>query len=119
MQANSCSVRWDRKRHQLHFWWDEHSQSCMEHFLTRKDVDIYSFYEGHTMDLVTFATRVCKVLGVETMIGELYRMLTWTTINLILCIVTNAAGGLNQKYRVGDIVCLNDVSDPVQPGGLK
>lgn len=27
------------------------------------------FYEGHTMDLVTFATRVCKVLGVQTMIG--------------------------------------------------
>lgn len=27
------------------------------------------FYEGHTMDLVTFATRVCKVIGVETMIG--------------------------------------------------
>lgn len=48
------------------------------------------FYEGHTMDLVTFATRVCKVLGVETII------------------VTNAAGGLNQSYAVGDIVCLND-----------
>lgn len=32
---------------------------------------IYSFYEGHTMELVTFATRVCKVLGVETMIGTL------------------------------------------------
>ncbi|KAF2866610.1 nucleoside phosphorylase domain-containing protein [Massariosphaeria phaeospora] len=48
------------------------------------------FYEGHTMDLVTFATRVCKVMGVETII------------------VTNAAGGLNQDYAVGDIVCLND-----------
>ncbi|CAA9957899.1 hypothetical protein P3342_002702 [Pyrenophora teres f. teres] len=48
------------------------------------------FYEGHTMDLVTFATRVCKILGIETMI------------------VTNAAGGLNQTYHVGDIVCLND-----------
>ncbi|KAF2490560.1 hypothetical protein BU16DRAFT_531044 [Lophium mytilinum] len=48
------------------------------------------FYEGHTMDLVTFATRVCKVIGVETII------------------VTNAAGGLNQEYSVGDIVCLND-----------
>ncbi|KAF1948726.1 hypothetical protein CC80DRAFT_498020 [Byssothecium circinans] len=48
------------------------------------------FYEGHTMDLVTFATRVCKLLGIETMI------------------VTNAAGGLNQDYAVGDIVCLND-----------
>ena len=28
-----------------------------------------SFYEGHSMDLVTFATRVCKVLGIETIIG--------------------------------------------------
>ncbi|KEQ97480.1 hypothetical protein AUEXF2481DRAFT_602082 [Aureobasidium subglaciale EXF-2481] len=44
------------------------------------------FYEGHTMELVTFATRVCKVLGIETMI----------------------AGGLNPEYSVGDIVCLND-----------
>ncbi|KAF2012538.1 hypothetical protein BU24DRAFT_425180 [Aaosphaeria arxii CBS 175.79] len=48
------------------------------------------FYEGHSMDLVTFAARVCKVIGVETII------------------VTNAAGGLNQDYAVGDIVCLND-----------
>jgi hypothetical protein len=27
--------------------------------------------------------------------------------------VTNAAGGLNQTYRVGDIVCLNDVRKPL------
>jgi len=42
------------------------------------------------MEVVTFATRVCKVLGVETII------------------LTNAAGGLNPDYAVGDIVCLND-----------
>jgi len=42
------------------------------------------------MQSVTFATRVCSVLGVETMI------------------LTNAAGGLNPAYKVGDIVCLND-----------
>ncbi|GAB7346504.1 hypothetical protein MBLNU457_5192t1 [Dothideomycetes sp. NU457] len=48
------------------------------------------FYEGHTMELVTFATRVCRVMGIETMI------------------VTNAAGGLNPDYKVGDIVVLND-----------
>ncbi|KAF2128436.1 hypothetical protein P153DRAFT_376584 [Dothidotthia symphoricarpi CBS 119687] len=48
------------------------------------------FYEGHDMDVVTFAARVCKLLGVETIV------------------VTNAAGGLNQTYSVGDIVCLND-----------
>lgn len=34
--------------------------------------------------------RVCKLLGVETVI------------------LTNAAGGLNPDYNVGDIVCLND-----------
>jgi hypothetical protein len=33
------------------------------------DIDIHSFYEGHTMDAATFATRVCKLLGVETIIG--------------------------------------------------
>ena len=32
-------------------------------------IDIHSFYEGHTMDAATFATRVCKLLGVETIIG--------------------------------------------------
>ncbi|KAI9661843.1 MAG: hypothetical protein M1821_009082 [Bathelium mastoideum] len=42
------------------------------------------------MDLVTFATRVCKVLGIETII------------------VTNAAGGLNPDYNVGDIILLSD-----------
>lgn len=42
------------------------------------------------MRAVTFATRVCKLLGVETIL------------------LTNAAGGLDPSYTVGDIVCLND-----------
>ncbi|GME53134.1 purine nucleoside phosphorylase [Neofusicoccum parvum] len=63
------------------------------------------FYEGHTMDLVTFATRVCKVLGVGTMIVA--REQLWLT-SFGLYVVTNAAGGLNPDYAVGDIVCLND-----------
>lgn len=42
------------------------------------------------MDLVTFATRLCARLGVETML------------------MTNAAGGLDPNYGVGDIVLLND-----------
>jgi purine-nucleoside phosphorylase len=37
------------------------------------------FYEGHSMDLVTFATRVCKLLGVETMIG----MMSCQSMNVI------------------------------------
>ncbi|KAI9757855.1 MAG: hypothetical protein M4579_003291 [Chaenotheca gracillima] len=48
------------------------------------------FYEGHSIDKTTFPTRVFKTLGVETMI------------------VTNAAGGLNANYAVGDVVVLND-----------
>ncbi len=42
------------------------------------------------METVTYATRVCRILSVQTMI------------------LTNAAGGLNPDYNVGDIVCLND-----------
>lgn len=42
------------------------------------------------MEAATFATRVCRLLGVETII------------------LTNAAGGLNPEYNVGDIVALND-----------
>jgi hypothetical protein len=48
--------------------------STVSRYITRWHsckTDRFSFYEGHTMDLVTFATRVCKVLGVETMIGML------------------------------------------------
>ncbi|EPS26082.1 hypothetical protein PDE_01018 [Penicillium oxalicum 114-2] len=48
------------------------------------------FYEGHEMDKVTFPIRVFKQLGVDTVV------------------LTNAAGGLNSEYNVGDIVLLND-----------
>ncbi|KAJ5902483.1 purine nucleoside phosphorylase [Penicillium taxi] len=48
------------------------------------------YYEGHSMDQVTFPIRVFKQLGVDTVI------------------LTNAAGGLNSKYNVGDIIVLND-----------
>lgn len=80
------------------------------------------FYEGHTMDLVTFATRVCKVIGVETMIGASPPpcIIVWplrcrqgVALAEINHVVTNAAGGLNPEYAVGDIVCLNDVSKPL------
>ncbi|OOF91063.1 hypothetical protein ASPCADRAFT_211305 [Aspergillus carbonarius ITEM 5010] len=48
------------------------------------------YYEGHSIDQVTFPIRVFKLLGVDTII------------------LTNAAGGLNPEYMVGDIVLLND-----------
>jgi len=48
------------------------------------------YYEGHSIEEITFAIRIFKLLGVETII------------------VTCAAGGLNPEYAVGDIVVLND-----------
>lgn len=48
------------------------------------------FYEGHSIQEIALPTRVMKLLGIHTLIA------------------TNAAGGLNQEYRVGDIMVLND-----------
>jgi purine-nucleoside phosphorylase len=48
------------------------------------------YYEGHGMDAVTFGMRVLARAGVESIL------------------VTNAAGGLNPKFRVGDFMMLTD-----------
>lgn len=48
------------------------------------------FYEGYTMQEVTFAVRVMGFLGVSTLI------------------LTNAAGGVDPHYRVGDLMLFND-----------
>ena len=50
----------------------------------------FHYYEGYTMQEVTFPVRVMKALGVETLI------------------VSNAAGGMNTNYRVGDLVLIKD-----------
>jgi len=59
------------------------------------------------MELVTFATRVCKLLEVQTMIGRHSLNPDFHTSDSV--VVTNAAGGLNPEYNVGDIMILNDV----------
>ena len=50
----------------------------------------FHFYEGYSMEKVTFPVRVMKQLGVSTMI------------------VTNAAGGVNESFTAGDLMIISD-----------
>lgn len=48
------------------------------------------FYEGHEMERVTFATRTLAAFGITDLL------------------LTNAAGGINKKFRAGDFMVLTD-----------
>lgn len=50
----------------------------------------FHYYEGYDMKQVTFPVRVMKALGVETLF------------------VSNAAGGMNKEFRVGDVMVITD-----------
>jgi purine-nucleoside phosphorylase len=50
----------------------------------------FHFYEGYTPAQVVFPVRVLKYLGIETLL------------------LSNAAGGMNAGFRVGDLMIIND-----------
>jgi purine-nucleoside phosphorylase len=50
----------------------------------------FHFYEGYSMQEVTYPVRVMKLLGIECLI------------------VSNASGGVNPDFEIGDIMLMND-----------
>ncbi len=50
----------------------------------------FHYFEGYPMEKVTFPIRIMKLLGVETLF------------------VSNAAGGINQTFKVGDLMVIKD-----------
>ncbi len=73
---------------------ESHSGKLLFGKLERKNVVVmqgrFHFYEGYTMQQITYPIRVMKFLGVETLL------------------ISNACGGMNPIYRKGDLMVMID-----------
>ncbi|MBC7218371.1 MAG: purine-nucleoside phosphorylase, partial [Candidatus Caldatribacterium sp.] len=73
---------------------ETHRGNLVLGFLSGKPVVVmqgrFHYYEGYTLQQVTFPVRVMKGLGAEVLI------------------VSNAAGGLNRNMRRGDLMIITD-----------
>jgi len=71
-----------------------HSGKLILGYLGEKKVMVmqgrFHFYEGYSMQQITFPVRVMKALGIHSLF------------------VSNAAGGMNPNFKVGDIMIIND-----------
>ncbi len=58
------------------------------------------YYEGYSLQQVTFPIRVMQIMGIQTLI------------------VTNAAGGINTTFRAGDLMLIKDHLNLIGMAGL-
>lgn len=61
----------------------------------------FHYYEGHTLQMVTYPVRVMRLLGAEVLI------------------VTNAGGGINTLFEVGDLMIITDHINNIKQDPLR
>ena len=90
----SCEVPYEKIPHFPVSTVESHKGKLIFGKLSGKQVVImqgrFHYYEGYSMKQVTFPVRVFKMLGIEKLV------------------ISNASGGLNEQYQLGDLMIIND-----------